>query len=166
MSMTISQALRRIKAVKGEYAEYSGRATSSVSWQVGRESGFVFNEVLERMNSLRNELIKLQSRLAETNAITMLEHGGRRMSLAEAVLTAKELRSSISFFDLLPVRAAKETVEDDYDYTGDKTVRVEKKFACALPAAERVKVVESLRQQFAALNDTIEETNRVTRLRD
>lgn len=166
MSMTISQALRRIKAVKGEYAEYLQRANASVSFREGREPGFKFESVLERLNGLRRELIKLQSQLAVTNAVTAVTYNGRRMPLAEAVLTAKELRSSIAFFGGLPVRAQKETVEDEFDYSLDKTVRLERKYICALPEEARTKVVETLREEFAVLNDIIEEANRVTSLHD
>lgn len=164
--LTIAQALRRIKKLKGELGQLKEQAKDGVSYQVNSEPAFEFSKVMEKITVVRNELLDLESRVAVANAITNLDYEGRSMSLALAVRTAQELKGTISFINELPVRNHEKTTETSRDYNDDmKLVNKTIEYRCALPKAKQVETVKALQEQFDRLNDAVETMNHRTVLK-
>jgi hypothetical protein len=161
--MTISQALRRMKKLKGQIAEHLDRATRAVSYAEKSPPAFDFAKCMEAAGAVRAELVALDAAVAVANATTELEFDGARMPLVQAVKTLQELKGQITWVKALPVQAQAEIVVETTEYAevnGDyKHVRVEKKHMCALPEAKRAELTASLQDRFDRLNDAVETKN-------
>ena len=168
--MTIAQALRRIKKLKGHFAETQARASLSVVWQEGTvEHAFPFNQCIEEMRKTREELIRLRSAVTVANATNSIEYGGQTLPLCLAIKKLEEIKSEISFLQSLKVRASEKEVETttEWKYADDlfeKRIAVEKKtsFQCFLPEAKRAAQVTALQDEFERLNDLLESANHTT----
>lgn len=164
--LTISQALRRIKKLKGELAEYTTLAHDSVSYQVNREPAFKFSECMEKAQVARGELLILQSRLAITNAQTTVKYDGKEMTLSQATRQLEEYKGQIKFIEGLPVRDHEKTYEDTFEYNDAmQRIKTSHEFRCELPKAKQVEAVRSFKEKFDALNDAVENTNNRTALK-
>ncbi len=164
--LTISQGLRRIKKLKGEIAEHTQRATGSVSYQVGREPAFKFNDCMEKAQAARSELLTLQSRLAVTNALTTVKYDGKEMTLSQATRQLEEFKGQIKFIESLPVRDHEKSNEDSFEYNDAmQRVKATHEFRCDLPKAKQADAIKSFKEKFDALNDAVETTNHRTVLK-
>jgi len=162
MALTISQALRRIKKLKGQLGEHQARAQASVTHLVEHVPAFIFSTQIEKMDVVRTELLDLETAVARANAATVLEWDGKKIALALATRTLAELKSQIAWFKALSVKAQAETSEEDYDYTAGGNVKVTKKFICHLPELKKAEKVTELQDRFDKLNDLVETTNHRT----
>lgn len=161
--MTISQALRRIKKLKGQLADHLARAQAGVSFRVDSPPAFAFAASVERANAVRDELLGLESRLAVTNANTSFDFDGRKVSLASAVRLLQELKGQIAWYKALPVRAREDTSEESWSYNDEgKHVRTQIAWKCSLPEEKRAAVSEGLQDHFDRLNDAVERANHST----
>ena len=165
--LTVSQALRRIKKLKGELSELRQRASGSVSYPASREPAFKFFECVSQSNNVRDELLYLESCLAATNATTSLVFEGREMSLAEATRWLQEYKGQIAWYENLNVREHDKTTEETWDYSEDYTKKVKTtvEWRCALPKAQQVETIRQLREKFDKLNDAVETMNHRTILK-
>lgn len=163
---TISQALRQVKKLKGRLAEATARASSAVSHQMGQEPAFSFNQSLEQANKLRGDLISLVAQIRVTNALTTIEHGGKRLTLTEAVAKLEDLKGEIAWFKGLLVKAQETVNETEWGY-GDNGQRAQitVSWKCHFPEAKRAGEVERLQDIFDRLNDAVERANHATVLR-
>ncbi len=165
--LTISQGLRRIKKLKGELAELTKRASTSVAYQVGREPAFKFSECVEKAQVAGSELLTLQSRLAITNALTTVKFDGKEMTLAQATRQLEEFKGQIKFIEGLPVRDHEKSFEDEFDYDDSmKRVKIVKEWRCELPRAKQAEAIKGFKEKFDALNDAVETTNHKTLLKN
>jgi uncharacterized protein YaaR (DUF327 family) len=161
--MTLSQALRQVKKIKGDLKERLDRAHSSVSYKEEAKPAFGFKQSLDQAELLREKLINFQTRITITNAQTRIEFDGKPLSMTQAVRTLEELKGRIKWFKELPVRAQVETKDDDWDYDDEgKRRRVQVRWKCDLPESERAATVEKLQDQFDRLNDAVEKANHST----
>lgn len=164
--LTISQALRRIKKLKGELAEYTARATASVAYQANREPAFKFGECMEKAETSRQELLSLQARLAETNATTLVKFDGKEFSLSFATRQLEEFKGQIKFIEGLPVRDHAKSYEDTFDYNDDmKRVKISNEWRCELPKSQQAEAIKKFKEKFDTLNDAVETTNHRTVLK-
>ena len=162
-NLTISQALRQIKKLKGQLSDNLARASSSVSYVVDNKPAFSFKATLEKSDEIRNQLIKLESMVYITNANTTFDFEGKNTNLAEAVRTLQELKGQIVWVKGLPCRAHVDTKDDSWDYNDDgKRIRTTTHYKCDLPEAERSAFVEKLQDQFDRLNNSVEKMNHIT----
>lgn len=160
---TISQALRRIKKLKGQLAEHLSRAQAGVSFRSDALPAFSFSGSIEKADAARRELVHLESQLARTNASALVETDGDRITLAYAVRQLQELKSQIAWYRALPVRAHEDTSEESWSYNDDgKHVRTQVAWKCSLPEERRAAVVDGLQEQFDRLNDAVERANHAT----
>jgi hypothetical protein len=166
MSQTISQALRRVKKIKGELKEALERAQGGVTYKKDDPPAFLFGASFEKATALRNELVDLESKIAVINAVTLVDYDGRQMPLAYVVKVLKELKSQIAWVDELKsfTKAREDTTQEEasYDFETDKRVTKKVEYKCELPEAKRVELVDRLRARFDTLNNLVENTNHRT----
>ena len=162
MTMTISQALRKINKLEGYMKEYRERAEKSVLYKVENPPAFMFTDSMEKMASTREELISLQTSVARTNAQSHIDWDGKKISLAYAIRTLSEYKSQLAWLkgSMLPVRSHRETESNEIDFDDEgKRIKHTQKWICALPETDRADLIEKLQNKFDALNDVVETTN-------
>lgn len=161
--VTIAQALRRIKKLKGQIAEHSTRAQQGVSYIQGKTPAFSFREAVLALNAARNEMLDLESRVAVANAKkTVTDSSGTKLTLAHAIRQLQELKGQIAFLRGLNLRA--ETVrERETEWNDDQmknlTRFTEVTYVSDLNEQDRDREVKLLQDQFETLNNAVEEAN-------
>lgn len=161
--ITIAQALRRVKKLKGQIAEHSTRAQQSVSFVQGKAPVFSFHDSVAQLNVARTEMLDLEARVAVANAKkTVSDLNGNKVVLARAVRQLQELKGQIAFLRSLNLR--NETVREREtnwdDDQGKHITRVnEMTYVSDLSESDRASAIKSLQDQFETLNNTVEEAN-------
>jgi hypothetical protein len=162
--LTISQALRNAARLKGRLAEYRTRAAASVTFRVSSKPAYNFAEVLKKVESARDELIVLESRLAITNAVTRIEFSGKQVTLTQAVKMLQEYKGELAWLKGLNVRQAATTFDDEVVYIKGEHTTQQVPVACDLPEAMRSDRMDEVQSAFDALNDLVERKNHETPL--
>jgi hypothetical protein len=98
--ITIAQALRRIKKLKGQIAEHTQRAQASVSYEKDKVPAFSFGEEMLLMKAAQLELVDLQSRVAVANAKATILDGEDVITHAEAIRRLQEIKGEIAFLKI------------------------------------------------------------------
>lgn len=161
--LTISQGLRQAKKLKGQLAELQNRAFTSVSYKASQKPAFDFADTLAKLESVRAELVSLETRIALANARATVQCDGADVPLVQAVRQLQELKGSIAWLKTLPSRAQTDTTEDEWDFTDDgKRTKLPVPWKCDLPEADRAAKAEALQAKFDALNDAVERANHTT----
>ena len=160
--MTIAQALRKIKKLKGTIAESKARAHLGVSYDVTKKPAFGFAESLEAALLATEEMVELECRVAVANANNNVVWEDSPRSLAFAVRYLQELKGQIAFLKGLNLR--NETVknrETDWDDVEMKhiTRNVEAVFVSDLSEQERDDDLKELQECFETINDLVESAN-------
>lgn len=161
--ITIAQALRRIKKLKGQIAENSTRAQQGVSYVKDKAPAFSFREAVLALNVARNEMLDLESRVAVANAKkTITDTSGTKLTLAHAIRQLQELKGQIAFLRGLNLRdevvREKETEWSDDQFKN--LIRInEVVYVSDLSEQDRDREVKLLQDQFETLNNTVEEAN-------
>jgi hypothetical protein len=160
--MTIAQALRRIKKIKGQIAEHQERARAGVSYDISKVPAFRFAEADEAMQKLQTELVGLESSVAVANAQGTVQFNGKSVVLAAAIRTLQELKGRIAFLKGLHLR--NETVQartNDWDDTEMKHISrvTETTYKSDLSEQDRDRQVKALQDQFESLNNAVENAN-------
>lgn len=160
--MTIAQALRRIKKIKGQIAEHQQRAQAGVSYDVTKVPAFRFAEADEAMQLLQAELIGLEASVAVANAQGTVKFEGKDVVLALAIRSLQEMKGRIAFLKGLHLR--NETVQtrtNDWDDTEMKHISrlTETTFKSDLSEQDRDKKVKELQNLFEELNNAVENAN-------
>ncbi len=162
--LTVSQALRRIKKLKGLLVEHLTNAQMGLVYPKGEDPAFFFEACWDQANKVREELIDLEVRLAITNSVTVLLFDGEKTSLVGAIRSLQELKSQISWLRALPVRSQLETIDSEVEYLAGQHQTVKKVMRCELPEGKRTECVRKLQDQFDRLNDAVETANHKTGL--
>lgn len=160
--MTIAQALRRIKKLKGQIAENEQRAKLGVSYDVSKVPAFRFQEAVDKMFATQNEMVALEARVAVANATAMVADGNQTISMALAIRTLQELKGRIAFLKGLHIR--NETVKDrqtEWDDAESKHIyrTTETVFLSDLTEQSRDAQIQELQDRFEALNNAVEDAN-------
>lgn len=166
---TIAQALRRIKRLKGEYAQASERARKSVLWTAGNEPAYSFETLMTERQRISQELVELKAAIARANSVTTVECEGREFTLQALVFYQAELKGELEFLNGLDLRNKAEVSETRkdwaYDNDGRRALVTDKvTICCALPESKRAKSVDDLRRKVDAINDLLESRNHITQL--
>lgn len=161
---TVSQALRRVKKLKGRMGELQRRAESVVSHETTKKPDFDFAALRSQVAAARDELVGLKAAVAVANATTKVQFDGKELTVAAAVLRLQEFKAELAWLPTLQFRAGVEkTTEMDYDDAGRPVRRArEVTYVSALTEPQRVAEVERLRDCFERLNDAVERSNHVT----
>jgi len=160
--LTIAQALRRIKNLKGQIAEYSQRCTAGVSYPVDKVPSFRYQESFEAMGLAQAEMVDLEARVAAANATATVLCDGGTLTLTKAVRLLQELKGNIVFLKGLNLKS--ETVKtrtNDWDDVEMKHIcRVEETtYVSDLSEQDRDKAVKKLQSSFENLNNLVENAN-------
>jgi hypothetical protein len=160
--LTIAQALRRIKNLKGQIAEHSQRCTAGVSYPLDKVPAFRYHESLEAMSLAQAEMVDLEARVATANATATVLCGSETLTLTKAVRLLQELKGNIAFLKGLVLRS--ETVKtrtSDWDDDQMKNIsRVEETtYVSDLSEQDRDKAVKKLQSSFEDLNNLVENAN-------
>lgn len=160
--MTIAQALRRIKNLKGQISENQERARLGVSYETTKIPAFLYREAVELMFSIQDEMIGLESRVAIANAKATVQSEGTEVTMAFAIRTLQELKGRIAFLKGLHLRneTVKERSNDWDDVEMKHIARVtETIYVSDLTEQERDQQVKALQKRFEALNNDVENAN-------
>ena len=161
--LTIAQALRRIKKLKGQIAENEQRARAGVSYDSAKVPAFRYQEAVEKMFATQDEVVALESRVAVANATgTVTVSGEGTLPLSQAVRILQELKGRIAFLKGLHLRS--ETVKDrsqEWDDTEMKHITrvTETTFVSDLSEQDRDNQVKTLQDRFETLNNAVEDAN-------
>ncbi len=160
--ITIAQALRRIKKLKGQIAEHNQRAIHSVSYEQGKLPAFRFKDEVAAMKAAQKEMVDLQSRVAVANAKATVSDMGESISHAEAIRRLQELKGEMAFLRGLFLRnESVKTPEQEWDEAKGQYVRrtVETVWVSDLSEQERDQQVRALQDHFEVLNNAVEDRN-------
>lgn len=160
--MTIAQALRRIKKLKGQIAEHEQRAKAGVSYDVTKVPAFPFQEAVDAMFALQDEVVALESRVAVANATATVVDGNKELPVALVIRTLQELKGRIAFLKGLHLR--NEVVKDrtnDWDDVEMKHISrvTETTYKSDLSEKDRDQQVKALQDRFEVLNNAVEDAN-------
>jgi len=157
--MTISQALRLAKKLKGQISVLRTRAAVSVSHRKDSPPAFEFDDLYRKLEGVSSELSSIEGRIIATNASTFVEHSGTKITLAHAVRILADLKGQIAWLNTLSVRSRDTTSESDIEYRAGVHQTVITEWTCHLPEALRAEKVDALQAEFDALNDVVERIN-------
>lgn len=163
--MTISQALRRIKKLKGKMAELTARGASCVSYAKGEEPKFDFIVTRAEINTVREELVTLEAAVARANATRTIDLDGTTMTIAEAVRRLQELKAEMAWLASLSLRDDTQRVpEHVWDEEKGRQVTKYRDVVHVTALTEQARVVEldALRDRFERCNDAVESANHTT----
>lgn len=161
--VTIAQALRRIKKLKGQIAEHATHAQQSVSYVQGKLPAFSFSSSVSQLKTSRDEMLDLEARVAVANAKrTVTDLNGNKVVLARAVRELQEIKGQIAFLRSLNLRA--ETVREREQNWDDEQMKHitrvnEVTYVSDLSETDRAAAVKGLQDQFETLNNAVEEAN-------
>jgi hypothetical protein len=163
--MTISQALRHASKLKGQLAALQARATSSIYFATESPPAYKFSECIEKHAEVERELVALETKMAVTNASTLVAFEGQELTLAFAVKSLQALRSRIAMLKGLTVQPQESMTVSNTEYGEDgKFITKKTAYTCAFPEAKRDAEVERLQERFDRLNDVVEKINGSTPL--
>jgi hypothetical protein len=165
--LTISQALRRIKDLKGRIARHSQNATACVTHRADDMPAYQFGAEWEKATALVDEMLDLQTRVALANAKATIDYEGRTRTLVWCTKKLVEIKGAIAWHQGLVVRAHEKTTEESFDWVqkvggGPERVRVSVEYACHLPEAAKAERIQALESKFVELNDFVETMNHRT----
>lgn len=160
--MTIAQALRRIKKLKGLIAENQQRAQAGVSYDATKVPAFRYQEAFKAMTQAQLEMVGLESRVAVANATATVKHQDQDILLAQAVRLLQELKGQIAFLKGLHLR--NEVVKDRQQEWDDIEMKhiarvTETTFKSDLSEQERDRQVKEIQDTFETLNNAVEDAN-------
>lgn len=160
--ITIAQALRRVKKLKGQIAEHTLRAAQSVSYEKGKTPAFRFETEVTALRAAQTEMLDLQSRVAVANAKATVKDGDNTITHAEAIRRLQEMKGEIAFLKSLLIRNETiKTRDQEYDEASGRYVNrtVETTFVSDLSEQDRDQQVRALQDRFEALNNVVEDHN-------
>lgn len=164
-NLTVSQALRTLKRLRGEIAAAQQRMQASSSWQKGKESEYKFSEVSAERDRLSKEITGLHARILRTNAATQVKDGEEDIFLCEATLRLAEIKGEIALLQGLRLQHGEVEREQVYNHrTGEYISQPPIVFESALTERERDEKVKALQDRFERLNDAVEKVNHITPL--
>lgn len=174
---TVSQALRRIKELKGQINVVTSRLQRSFAWaesdtkidpSLGIDIGkptYDFHEVQEKRADLIEELIVLKTKLAVANATTRIDFEGRKFRMQEAVFFLAELKSDLELVKGLTGREGVYRMPLNVNrFTPGPTEYVDVTYHVAVTERDRDKEVKIMGERITALNAVIEDANHRTDL--
>jgi hypothetical protein len=182
--LTISQALRRRKKLKGDIALHTERLRHSISYDKKKEPAFPFTESNLALKKAKWELIMLEDAVAFSNAINRITYKGEQVRLTWVLRVLAELKGDIvryegykSMHDLGVERevTTEEEISDPYSIEeipragggvtrSHKTKKVNRTIVSNVTARECEDQIATLKQSFEELNDLLEAENHLARL--
>lgn len=161
-NLTISQALRRVKKLKGLISEHQQRAQQGVSYTSTKVPAFRFADEVAALKVAQSEMVDLEARVAVANAASTIQDGQESVTLAKSIRLLQELKGEIAFLKGLFLRD--ETVPTrEMVWNEEKQLNVtmitQLVFVSDLSEKDRDQQVKDLQDRFEALNNLIENAN-------
>lgn len=162
MTQTISQALRRIKKLKGLISEYQARTAANVSYDKKKPPVFPFKTDMENLSNYKAEFLELEGQVAVANATHEISYQNKNLNLSVAIRVLQELKGWITFYKGLNLK--NEVVRDKEQYYDEEKEKylyniTETEFVSDLSEIEREAKVKSLQDEFEILNNIVEDAN-------
>lgn len=161
-NVTIAQALRRVKKLKGQIAEHEQRAKTGVSYVSTKVPAFRFSEEVLSMHLAQAEMLDLESRIAVANATAQVTVGTESFSMAKAVRALQEMKGQIAFLKGLNLRS-EVLRERESEFSDEKNTYVtrynEVTWVSDLSEKDRDQQVKDLQSHFETLNNAVEDMN-------
>lgn len=179
--LTISQALRRRKKLKGDISTFVRRLQEALVYDKEKPPAFGFEETSTALSNARFELIFLEDAVARANANTTLVFQGVPVYLTWVLRTLAELKADLHRYEgyeytCLPEREnvtkteapdLSQAIEQTNSVSGQITrshpikVRTETRI-CNITTKECALKMEQLQSEFNELNDLLETANHTT----
>ena len=165
--MNLKQALYRRKALEGQYKEWEARLQPAILYAEGDEPAFTYQEVSQRLDTIRKELVTIRTSIAMANASTNIQYRIDHIPLVAAVAMLQELRGELALLKGLKAKNKAESVEKkesmDYDDEGRRhMMQKEVKWFSLCTAVDLVRIIERKQADFDELNNLVEDMNNKT----
>ncbi len=179
--LTISQALRRRKQLKGSIAVFTSRLDEALTYDGKSPPTFSFEDSNRGLLDSRSELIALEDAVARANANTTIMFQNSPVALTWVLRVLSEVKGEIRRFEqyehraLLNEREVREEIDEPIpgqvitttllDGSTNRsfvTRKVTKVKFSSITERERADKVESLKREFDSLNDLLETANHTT----
>src|SRR5208337_1489027 len=158
--LSITDALTRVKTLKGQIGQLRARATACVVHDNRVEPAYVFGACTEKADAAVAEMVRLQTAIAVKNASVHIDWEGASMPMAHAIRLKDELVAEIAWLDGLPVVAQPEVESEEWGYDAEmKRVKIVKKTTCHLPEAKRNERKDAVQARLVALHSAINRSN-------
>jgi hypothetical protein len=160
--ITIAQALRRIKKLKGQIAEHMQRVQNGVSYVSTKVPAFRFEDEMEAYQASTVEMVELESRVAAANATNFITVDEKEVTLAFAIRALQETKGLIALLKGLHLRS--ETVrERESEWDDNKMQNIsrvtEVSYVSDLSEPDRDAQIKDLQDNFETLNNLVEDVN-------
>ena len=174
--ITVSSAIRRISAIKGELSLWQNRwRESNVTDSRQQRLSYTLEECEEELKKLTKELLYLKSNVSNANSMRIASSDDARDTLASfgedsditasyAILLLSEIKSKIALLGTLLCYTDKTTElhETKYNLQGaafDSPYTV----TCSLTTRERDEQIQLLKSKFEAINSLVEGLNHTSK---
>lgn len=161
--ITVSAALRRIAALKGDLSRLEIRRRGAITYQVASPPAWALVDLEAQMKMARKELIDLKVRLAVTNATATVEVPGEgARTLISCITEMQEVKGQLANDEVLMgfTKPAASFAEKERDYDEDGKLRwSETPMKCDLTSQVLDDRLTALRERFALLNAVVEAAN-------
>lgn len=161
-NLTISQALRRIKKLKGSISELQARAKVNVSYDKSKIPVFRYTDDMNSLSACKAELLELEGRVAVANATHVVKYQNKDLTLSTAIRILQEFKDWITFYKNLVLRNQTERdKEESYSEEHNKFITQYKEivYCSDLSEQERDKKVKEVQDEFETLNNIVESAN-------
>lgn len=162
MSLTIAQALRKVKKLKGVMAEETARMKAGVSYNKEEVPEFRFVDSAKKRELAQEELIDLESKITFANANNTVVCSLGTVTLSKAVRALQEIKGNITLYkELVLVNKVTKDREEYYSAEHAKYMSEVKEVVMVsdLSEVDRDKKVKELVDAFEVLNNVVEDTN-------
>lgn len=179
--LTIAQALRRRKQLKGAIATHTQRVSEALVYEKKNQPTFSFEDSNNGLRAARFELISIEDAIARKNATTFIEFKGEKVALTWALRTLSEIKGEIARYETYEhrgLRAQRETEEKTMEAIAGQIItttqpdgsttreyakqEVTRIFISNITERERADKMDQLQQEFEVLNDLLEAANHNT----
>jgi|SRR6185295_9170205 len=159
-NVTIAQALRRAKKLKGQIDESRTRAAGCASFFTDSPPAFQFDEQLKRADGACDELAELESRISAANAANSIVWRDRNLQLCWCVRMLADLKGRLAWLRALQVKQQASTMELVNVHTpGVGYQQMARPAECKLPEAAKAALIEQIQDRFDELNALVEAAN-------
>lgn len=162
MKITINQALRRIKKLKGLIAEDRAIAANANVYVANQARPFEWGPVCTRITEEVQELIDLTSRVAAANATNTITLGGDILTHVYAIKKLGEIKAEIAWLrgvKTMPAKSQQIDVQRPNTAYTREVQFVNTVVDCSMTEAEKVARLRTLSDEFDALNEALEKRN-------
>lgn len=159
--MKIGEALAKTKLLKNKFLELQKLQRATFFVEEGKKKSADFDELSEEISQTLEELRRLKLEIQQANLENQLDWKGKRISLAEAILTVGDLRSRLAHIDKLVDEDEKFGMRRSYY---DRKTKDEIEYQPQKTRVEILELKKEIEAEKTALDNLIQDTNWKTEL--